>query len=106
MVGILVVGASVVEYIVKVDHDTGANQREKGLIHNPYKCARCVREGERHDEPFKDDVPGIECFLPFFPWANPNLVVPTLKVQFGEDDRATLFYPRDRPRGEWGSGKG
>jgi len=37
------------EYIIKIENHKSINEGSEDMVHQPHKCARCIRQTKRHD---------------------------------------------------------
>ncbi len=75
------------EYVFEINDDKFANEWLECLVHHPHKSAWHISEAERHDEPLEQFVSRLEGRLPLIVEADPDLVITTPEVNFGEDRR-------------------
>ena len=69
--------------IVKINYHKLPNKWFQYLIHKSYESAGSIGQFERHHHPLIQPLLCIESYLPLISRLDPNLVIPTLKIQLG-----------------------
>ena len=77
--------SAVNQYIVKIYHYEITDKWPKQLCHHSHEGVRSIGQPKRHNQPFIQPIFSFKCSFSFIPWLDSNLVVPTLKINLGEN---------------------
>jgi hypothetical protein len=73
------------EYVIEIYHAEYPEEGFESLIHKAHERARRIRKPKGHHKPLLQAFFGFKHHFPFVTFTDPDLVVPTSKIDLGED---------------------